>query len=116
MLGAADGLWACVRQSNKRGHEQRTRRSMNGIATQSIAPALTLVAFLCPLCSSVSSSGFGEQDGGAPNRLRVDDVSNDRIDRVEQWLRAVARHEAGVDDEAATTIASWPNGDLQLFW
>jgi len=43
-------------------------------------------------------------------------VPNDRIARVEQWLKAVDRHEAGGADAASDAIAGWPNGDLQSFW
>jgi len=44
------------------------------------------------------------------------DVTNVRIDRVEQWLKAVADHTPGGSDAASDGVAVWSNRELQDFW
>jgi len=39
-----------------------------------------------------------------------------RVDRVEQWLNAIAHHDPGFADESSRAIAAWPNADLQSLW
>jgi hypothetical protein len=43
----------------------------------------------------------------------VEEVGPGRLERLEQWLKAAARHAAGEDDEALTEAAAWPNSDLK---
>jgi tetratricopeptide (TPR) repeat protein len=38
------------------------------------------------------------------------------VDRVERWLKAVARHDPGGEDAASDEIAAWSNGALQTLW
>jgi len=44
------------------------------------------------------------------------DVDDQRILRVEQWLKAVLQHEPGAGDDAVVLVGSWPSGDLRTFW
>jgi len=43
-------------------------------------------------------------------------VADARIDRLERWLKAVARHEPGTSDDEAVEVGSWAQPDLQLLW
>jgi tetratricopeptide (TPR) repeat protein len=38
------------------------------------------------------------------------------IERLEQWLKAIVRHEPGSADDAAIEVGSWPQGDVQTLW
>ena len=40
----------------------------------------------------------------------------DRLDRMEQWLKAVMRHEPGTTDDAAGLVGSWSNSELRQLW
>ena len=42
--------------------------------------------------------------------------NDDRVTRVEQWLKAVMRHEPGTTDEAAQRVASWSASDIRRLW
>ena len=46
----------------------------------------------------------------------VEEVGPGRLERLEQWLKAAARHAPGEDDEALTEAAAWPNSDLKKLW
>jgi tetratricopeptide (TPR) repeat protein len=46
----------------------------------------------------------------------VEEVGPGRLERLEQWLKAAARHAPGEDDEALTEAAEWPNSDLKKLW
>jgi tetratricopeptide (TPR) repeat protein len=39
-----------------------------------------------------------------------------RLDRVEQWLKAILHHEPGMDDQASAQLGAWPNDDLRTLW
>src|SRR5262249_651645 len=43
-------------------------------------------------------------------------VADERLDRLEQWVKAVARHEPGLVDDAATMVGSWPARDVRVLW
>ena len=43
-------------------------------------------------------------------------VADARIDRLERWVKAAARHQPGTADEAAIELGSWPGRDLQTLW
>ena len=48
--------------------------------------------------------------------LPAEFVESERVERLEQWVKAVARHVPGEDDAALAEIASWPNSHLQQLW
>ncbi len=43
-------------------------------------------------------------------------VADDRLERLEHWLKAAARHAPGEEDEALAEVAAWPNASLQGLW
>lgn len=43
-------------------------------------------------------------------------AADPRLDRVEQWLKAVAQHEPGMDDAATARVGAWTNDDLRTLW
>jgi hypothetical protein len=74
------------------------------------------------LCAGVSAVGAvpAAGQGRAPvsgARLpAIEEVGPGRLERLEQWLKAAARHSPGEDDEALTEAASWTNADLKKLW
>jgi tetratricopeptide (TPR) repeat protein len=40
----------------------------------------------------------------------------DRIAHVEQWLKAVMRHDPGTTDQSASVVASWSTQDVRTLW
>jgi hypothetical protein len=46
----------------------------------------------------------------------IQQVQDSRLDRLERWLKAVARHLPGEDDEPLSEVAGWPNTNLQELW
>jgi tetratricopeptide (TPR) repeat protein len=43
-------------------------------------------------------------------------VTQERIERLERWLKLVARHEPGEIDAALDEVAAWSNQNLQALW
>ena len=54
-------------------------------------------------------------DGG-PRPTPVEQNMSGRIARLERWLKAVARHNPGVNDDELADVAAWPNADLRELW
>jgi tetratricopeptide (TPR) repeat protein len=52
----------------------------------------------------------------AQHRPSVEPVSDARIDRLERWLKAVARHRPGKADPESFDVGSWSQPDLQALW
>src|SRR6185295_17966585 len=52
----------------------------------------------------------------AQRRRPVEPVADARIDRLERWLKAVARHQPGSADEESLAVGSWSQPDLQTLW
>jgi len=48
-----------------------------------------------------------------PPGALVDDA---RLDRLERWVKAAARHEPGSADQEVTEVGSWAQRDLQTLW
>jgi tetratricopeptide (TPR) repeat protein len=46
----------------------------------------------------------------------IEQVGKGRLERLERWLKATARHAPGEDDDALAEIASWPNAQLKQLW
>jgi tetratricopeptide (TPR) repeat protein len=70
------------------------------------------------LCSLLIAAGVAAQDAASQRRWRApaDLVTDARIDRVERWLKAVARHEPGRVDLEAIDVGAWSQHDLQSLW
>jgi len=52
----------------------------------------------------------------SPHLSAAADIDDSRILRVEQWLKAVLRHEPGAGDDSVVLVGSWTSGDLRTFW
>ena len=46
----------------------------------------------------------------------IEQVGKGRLERLERWLKATARHAPGEDDDALAEIAAWPNAQLKQLW
>jgi len=70
------------------------------------------------LCFLLIAAGVAGQDAPSPRRSRqfAEPVSDARLDRLERWLKAVARHAPGVADPQANEVAGWSQPDLQSLW
>jgi tetratricopeptide (TPR) repeat protein len=82
-----------------------------------------LLACLCALSlAAVRPGGLSSSTG----QLRgpsspaagsaIEQLGQDRLVRLEQWVKAVARHAPGEDDDALREVAAWPNTALKLLW
>jgi tetratricopeptide (TPR) repeat protein len=52
---------------------------------------------------------------GTAAPLQQSDMDH-RLVLVEQWLKAVMRHEPGTTDEAAALVGSWSNAEMRALW
>src|SRR4051812_36249722 len=46
----------------------------------------------------------------------VADPRDARIVRLEQWMKAAARHAPGESDEAAALVGGWSDDELRVLW
>ena len=69
-----------------------------------------------PLCFLLIAAAADAPNVRAQRRPAAAWVADARIDRLERWLKAVARHEPGSEDQEAIEVGSWPQGDLQTLW
>ena len=53
---------------------------------------------------------------GTPSSRLIEQVGKGRLERLEQWLKAAARHAPGDDDDALGEMAAWPNEQLKQLW
>ena len=67
---------------------------------------------------SAIAAGGQMRRSGVPTELapKVQDVTTDRIERLRQWLKAVDRHEPGVEDDEVITVGGWSNAQLRSLW
>jgi tetratricopeptide (TPR) repeat protein len=65
--------------------------------------------------TGVFSQVLGSPDGG-PGVVRPQQDMEARLVRLEQWLKAVMRHEPGTTDAAAERVGAWSNSELQALW
>jgi tetratricopeptide (TPR) repeat protein len=74
--------------------------------TRRLSLAFAILLILIGTAPRVSTDGaaFQQPDMGG------------RLDRVEQWLKAVMRHEPGTADDAAGLVGSWSNSELRMLW
>lgn len=54
-------------------------------------------------------------DGG-PSVLRPQQDMEARLVRLEQWLKAVMRHEPGTTDAAAERVSAWSSSEMRALW
>src|SRR5258708_14474184 len=70
-------------------------------------------------CALVAVTGAAQpplRGPGSGIRLPVDFVESGRVERLEQWVKAVAHHVPGEEDAAIVEIAGWPNANLKQLW
>jgi tetratricopeptide (TPR) repeat protein len=67
--------------------------------------------FLCFLIAAAGTPSLRAQ-----RRPPAAYVADARIDRLERWVKAAARHQPGTADEEARELGSWPRRDLQTLW
>jgi len=74
------------------------------------------VAFVL-IAASLAGAGQMRRSGElfSPN-MPVQDVTNDRIQRLKQWMSAVDRHEPGATDDPAIAVGGWSNAELRGVW
>lgn len=77
---------------------------------------LSLVVCLCAL-GGVAASGRQLRAPASGQQLPVVElVGGGRLERLAQWLKAVARHAPGEDDAPLQEAAGWANADLKNLW
>jgi tetratricopeptide (TPR) repeat protein len=77
---------------------------------------LPLVVCLCALGVAAASAGQLRAPLSSGPLPAVEQVGEGRLERLAQWMKAVARHLPGEDDEALEEVAGWPNADLKDLW
>src|SRR5579864_7062027 len=70
--------------------------------------------FVCFACSTATPSA--QRTSSTSTGFTVIPVADAHIDLVEQWLRAIVRHDPGTVDDSVRAIAAWPNAELRSFW
>src|SRR5438445_5869964 len=77
-----------------------------------------LFAVALLIATAWPASGGQMRRSGVPTELsrKVQDVTSDRIERLRQWLKAVDRHEPGVEDDEVVAVGGWSNAQLRSLW
>ena len=77
----------------------------------------SILVFLWALASGATDVSAGQlRAPGSGQRLPIEMVAPQRLEGLESWLKAAARHTPGEDDEALQEIAAWPNANLKNLW
>lgn len=81
---------------------------------------LSLVLSVCLLATGAAApravAGQVRRSGQPTTPLSVGSVTDARIDRLGHWLKAVARHTPGVNDDELAEVAGWPNTNVKELW
>ena len=79
------------------------------------ARRLSLVLCLCGVCigSPRVLAGQRRAPGSGMPLPTIEFAQDERVERLERWLKAVARHMPGEEDQAMTDTAGWTNGNLR---
>ena len=80
--------------------------------------SVPLLACACALSLAAAARASGQLRGPAPlaRGTPIEQVGEDRLVKLEQWMKAVARHAPGEADDALLEVAAWPNSALKLLW
>jgi tetratricopeptide (TPR) repeat protein len=99
------------------GGVSMTRSSMRCALWLTAALAIVSVPSVAHLRaeSGVFSQVLGSPDGG-PGVVRPQQDMEARLVRLEQWLKAVMRHEPGTTDDAAERVSAWSTSELGALW
>ena len=78
---------------------------------------LLVAAVLIAACAADQSRAFAQRRSGFPGII-VPQVAatSDRIERLEQWLKAADSHQPGDEDDSVVKIGGWKNADLRALW
>jgi len=70
------------------------------------------------IATALAASGGQMRRSGIPGEAspKVHDVTADRIERLKAWLKAVDRHEPGVEDDVVGEVGGWSNTQLRGLW
>ena len=75
---------------------------------------------LCLLLAGVGAprelAGQRRAPGSGMPLPAIEQVEAGRVERLERWLKAVARHAPGEDDDALAEVAGTPNANLKELW
>ena len=79
---------------------------------------LALVMCVCALGAAHARALAGQlrAPASAVPPSGIEQVGRGRLERLERWLKAAARHLPGEDDDALEEIAAWPNAQLKQLW
>ena len=78
---------------------------------------LGLVLGAMPVAAEAQAGNFGVQPRTFSNGARIPlEVTDARVDRLEQWLYAVDRHVPGEEDASLGEIQAVANTDLRFLW
>ena len=80
-----------------------------------LSPALCLCLLTVGSAPS-AQTGQVRRSGQPPAPVAVDSVPDARIDRLSHWLKAVARHAPGEDDDALADVVGLSNANLKELW
>jgi tetratricopeptide (TPR) repeat protein len=84
-----------------------------------LTAALAIVSVPSVAHLRVESGRFGQDfpvPGGGTGVPRAQQDMEARLIRLEQWLKAVMRHEPGTTDDAAERVSAWSNSELRALW
>ena len=66
--------------------------------------------------SARADAGQRRAPGSGMPLPQIESVAQRRVEALETWLKAVARHLPGEDDEPLKEMAGWPNANLKDLW
>jgi len=86
------------------------------VHARALISATLLIA--CATTADVRTAVAGQLRAPGPGAqpASIDQVGEGRLERLERWLKATARHAPGEDDDALVEIAGWPNAQLKQLW
>lgn len=85
------------------------------VLTTRIVPLLLCVC-ACRIGAPDVLAGQRRAPGSGIALPSVEQVQQERLERLERWLKAAARHTPGIDDDALEEVAGWPNANLRELW
>ena len=75
-----------------------------------------LASIVAVMAVAPAAAAQGRRSGQISSLHTAVDVTRERVDRLERWLKAVDAHEPGELDAALDDVASWSTGDLRMLW
>jgi tetratricopeptide (TPR) repeat protein len=77
---------------------------------------MPLLVCLGLFCAGIASISAGQLTVARKRPDQREAVTQERIDRLERWLKLAARHEPGEIDSELEEVAAWSNASLQDLW